>query len=80
MRLRRLLACDSPEEACRIVRSMLPLIADKAAKPLNFTRLLNELLRFGGSASEEIKIGWAKDFYCNQQNRPDGTDDAGETA
>ena len=81
VRLRRLRACDSSEEACRIVRPMLTLIAAKTRKPLNFARLLKELLRFGGSVSERIKIRWAQDFYRNQEDGAEAkTPDAGETA
>lgn len=76
VRLRRLLACDSPEEACHIVRPMLSLIASRTKKPLGFARLLNELLRFGGPARERIKIRWAQDFYRNQEGS--GAAEAGD--
>lgn len=81
VRLRRLLACDSTEEVCSIVRPMLTLITARTRKPLSFARLLRDLLRFGGSASERIKLRWAQDFYRYQE---DGTaaqiPDAGATA
>lgn len=67
-RLRRLLACDSSEEACRIVRPMLALIAARTKKTLGFARLLNELLRFGGPFRERIKLRWAQDFYSGRKD------------
>lgn len=65
VRLRRLLTCDSPEEACRVLRPLLGLLAAKAQKTLCFARLLNELLLFYGPARERIKVRWAQDFYRN---------------
>lgn len=63
MRLRRLLACQTTEEACRILRPMLSLIAAKATKPLCFARLLDELLFFENQGQERIKMRWTRDFY-----------------
>lgn len=65
VRLRRLLTCDSPEEACRVLRPLLGLLAAKAQKTLCFARLLNELLYFCGPTRERIKIRWAQDYYRN---------------
>ena len=42
MRLRRLLACDTTEEACRILRPLLSLIQSRVNAPLNFTFLLKD--------------------------------------
>ena len=61
-RLRRLLACDSVEEVCRILRPLLSLISSRGRLPLNHARLLDELLRFHWRA-EDIKARWAQDFY-----------------
>ena len=63
MRLRRLLACQTTEEACRILRPMLSLITAKAAKPLCFATLLEELLYFESNGQERIKMRWARVFY-----------------
>ena len=63
IRLRRLLACQTTEEACRILRPMLSLITAKAAKPLCFATLLEELLYFESNGQERIKMRWARDFY-----------------
>lgn len=59
-RLRRLLACDSVEEACRILRPMLSLIQSKG-EPLSYGRLLDELLYFGDGSKQKVR--WATDFY-----------------
>jgi CRISPR system Cascade subunit CasB len=57
-RFRRLLACDSVEEACRHLRSTLQLIASRGV-PLCYAQLLNELLNF----SEFTRRKWATNFY-----------------
>ncbi len=61
-RLRRLLACDSVEEACRILRPLLSLIESRGRYPLSHARLLDELLRFHWD-DQSIKARWAQDFY-----------------
>jgi len=61
-RLRRLLACDSVEECCRILRPMFSLIDSKAKVTLDYARLLDELLKFHWD-SQQIKARWAQDFY-----------------
>lgn len=58
-RLRRLLACNDVQEACRIIRPILTLIRSKLQQPLDYGRLLSELRYFG----ETSKIRWAQDFY-----------------
>jgi CRISPR system Cascade subunit CasB len=57
-KLRRLLACDSAEEACVVLRPLLSLISSNGAN-IGYAKLLNELLYFG----EKIKVKWAVDFY-----------------
>lgn len=61
-RLRRLLACDELGELCRILRPLLSLIDSKVGQPLDFTRLLTQLRRFGYN-SQRIKTQWAQEFY-----------------
>ncbi len=56
-RLRRLLACDSVEEACRVLRPILSLIQSKG-KPLCYGGLLDELLWFS-NFGERQKTRWA---------------------
>jgi len=65
-RLRRLLACDSVEEACRILRPLFSLIDSKASVTLDYSQLLRELISFGyDSKKNNVKTAWAADFYRN---------------
>ena len=57
-KLRRLLACDTSEEVCRILRSILRLIQSRGVS-IRYSSLLDELLWFG----EKQKIKWAIDFF-----------------
>ncbi|MEJ1388723.1 MAG: type I-E CRISPR-associated protein Cse2/CasB [Candidatus Sedimenticola sp. (ex Thyasira tokunagai)] len=61
-RLRRLLACDSVEEVCRILRPVLSLIDSRDHHSLDYARLLDQLLKFRWDA-QTIKARWAQDFY-----------------
>lgn len=61
-RLRRLLACDSVKEACRILRPLFSLIDSKAAVTIDYSRLLKDLIDFGYD-SNKVKTKWATDFY-----------------
>ena len=61
-KLRRLLACDSVEETCRILRPLLSLIESKTNLTLDYAKLLQQLMRFNWS-QELIKSQWAQDFY-----------------
>ena len=58
-KLRRLLACDSAEEACRVLRPLLGLMTSKGKSHLNYGSLLDDLLWFG----ERTKQRWAMDFF-----------------
>lgn len=63
-KLRRLLACDSVPEACRILRPLFSLIEAKGGVTLNYAQLLDDLLWFGHEDSQlRIKARWAQDFY-----------------
>jgi len=64
-KLRRLLACDSIDEACLILRPLLRLIAAHDVR-LNYGQLLNDLLYFGNG--EKTKVKWAVDFYGRREN------------
>jgi len=67
-RLRRLLACRSTEEACRILRPILSLIESKGqGSILSYSVLLNDLLYFG----EQKRLKWATDFYGRRQHDSD---------
>ncbi|MEK9150269.1 MAG: type I-E CRISPR-associated protein Cse2/CasB, partial [Candidatus Desantisbacteria bacterium] len=61
-KLRRLLACDSVQEACVILRPLLSLISSKGVR-LCYRQLLKELLYFG----ERTKEKWAIDFYGRKE-------------
>lgn len=57
-KLRRLLACETAEEACRILRSLLQLVASRGAS-VDYGTLLDDLLWF----SDKTKQRWAIGFY-----------------
>lgn len=61
-RLRRLLACDDIAELCRLMRPLLSLIDSRAGQPLDYQRLLQQLLRFSRDP-QPVKARWAQDFY-----------------
>ncbi len=75
LRLRRILACQSQEELCRILRPMLAFMANKATSPLCHSRLLKEMLRFTFHA-QRIKLSWAQDYYGYQEDTPSKTAEA----
>ena len=61
-KLLRLLACDSVEEACRILRPLLSLINSKAGIQLDYAKLLQDLYWFNAD-NQQVKSRWAQDFY-----------------
>jgi CRISPR system Cascade subunit CasB len=67
-KLRRLLACESIEEVCRILRPLFSLIDSKAGVTLNYARLLTDLLKFHGD-NQRVKARWAQDFYSHMADR-----------
>jgi CRISPR system Cascade subunit CasB len=63
-KLRRLLACDSVPEACRILRPLFSLIEARGNMALDYANLLDDLLWFSHDDSQlRIKARWAQDFY-----------------
>lgn len=63
-RLRRLLACDSVQEAVLILRPILRLIESRGAGPLNYASLLGGLRWFDHDDSRNrTKVRWAQEFY-----------------
>jgi len=63
-KLRRLLACETVTEVCRIVRPLLSLIESKSKSAIDYVGLLNDLLWFGHADSQtRIKARWAQSFY-----------------
>ncbi len=61
-KLRRLLACETVEEACRVLRSLFSLINAKAAIQLDYVALLGDLSWFNVD-NQRIKAKWAQNFY-----------------
>ena len=61
-KLRRLLACDSVEEVCLILRPLLRLIEAKCEGVLDYARLLDQILWFELSP-QKTKVEWAQSFY-----------------
>ncbi len=61
-RLRRLLACTSTTESCRILRPLLTLMASRGVTP-DFAQLLEQLLGYSGERQEQIRARWAQAFY-----------------
>lgn len=60
-KLRRLLACDSIEEVCAILRPLLSLIISRGCR-ISFARLLDDL-SFFPTHGERIKARWASQFF-----------------
>ncbi|WP_058914444.1 type I-E CRISPR-associated protein Cse2/CasB [Entomohabitans teleogrylli] len=67
-RLRRLLACDSAQEACLILRPLLTLVQSRVPSALDYERLLNDLLWF----SDKTKARWAQQFYTREAREENG--------
>lgn len=61
-KLRRLLACDSVEEICRILRPLLRLIESRGNVKVDFALLFDQLSRFYWE-DQKIKSCWAQDFF-----------------
>jgi CRISPR system Cascade subunit CasB len=61
-KFRRLLACDTIEEACAILRPLLRLIDSREVR-VKYAGLLQDLLSSNDRFNEWIKPRWAKDFY-----------------
>jgi CRISPR system Cascade subunit CasB len=61
-KLRRLLACDSVEEVCRVLRPLFNLINSKAGIQLDYSSLLQDLYWFNAD-NQRVKSRWAQNFY-----------------
>ncbi len=66
-KLRRLLACDSIEEVCRILRPLFSLIDARVGAAVDYARLLEQLLKFYWD-SQRVKTEWAQEFYRHTQS------------
>ncbi|PHV08401.1 type I-E CRISPR-associated protein Cse2/CasB [Janthinobacterium sp. BJB412] len=63
-RLRRLLACDSTEEVCKILRPLFSLIESRVPVPLDYAILLRQLRWFERDPQRTRAI-WAQAFYAH---------------
>lgn len=64
MRLRRLLACDSTEEASKILRPLMKMMESRGVSGIDYASLLDDLLWFDNEPSRQrIKSRWAQQFY-----------------
>ncbi|SMG66484.1 CRISPR-associated protein, Cse2 family [methanotrophic bacterial endosymbiont of Bathymodiolus sp.] len=72
-KLRRLLACESVDEACRILRPLFSLINSKGNSHLNYAQLLDDLLWFNNDNHQRIKSAWAQDFYRYQTRKSEAS-------
>lgn len=61
-KLRRLLACETVEEVCRVLRPLFSLISSKANIQLDYAALLQELRNFHFN-NQRVKAYWAQNFY-----------------
>lgn len=61
-KLRRVLACDSTEELCVVLRPLLALIQSKGVR-ISYGKLLCDLVRFHNEWAEKIKARWAQGFF-----------------
>lgn len=73
-RLRRLLACTSTAEVCRILRPLLTLMVSRNVTP-DFSQLLEQLLWYSGNGQERIRARWAQDFYRRKADGAEATHD-----
>lgn len=74
-RLRRMLACRRQEEACRMLRPLLSLIAARQA-PLSHARLLDDLQAFRfEEARRRVRLRWAQEYYGTTPPGEDGEND-----
>lgn len=75
-RLRRMLACRTTEELCRMLRPLLTFI-DARDAPLCHARLLDEMLSFRfEEARRRTRLRWAQEYY--KRSASDEDEQAGE--
>jgi CRISPR system Cascade subunit CasB len=66
-KLRRLLACDTLEELCLILRASLRLIESRVSQPLDYLALLNDLVWYHHNP-EAVRSRWAQQFYRRHES------------
>lgn len=67
-KVRRVLACQDMPEVCRILRPVLSLIESRTDQPLNYSRILKQLLGFYWH-QQSVKAQWAQEFYAGKTDR-----------
>lgn len=73
-RLRRLLACDSIDEACQVLRPIIRLIQSRGKGNLSYSRLLWDLESFQSDSRRiHVKEDWAMSFYRAKVTSKKGT-------
>jgi len=72
-KMRRLLSCDGLAELCRMLRPALRLVESRTTQPLDYAKLLLQLVQFGKAARsgndewrQRIMAQWAQEFYNHQ--------------
>lgn len=70
-RLRRLLACATAEECCRVLRPVVALVQSKNAGLINYAELLDDLLWFNRN-NTAIKARWAMHYYRQEKMEKQG--------
>lgn len=68
VKLRRILACQDISEVCRILRPVFSLISSRVNQPLDYARILRQLLRFNWYELA-VKAQWAQEFYRGSASR-----------
>lgn len=67
-KLRRLIACESLDELCLVLRPLLQFILSQLGNGLNYGRLLDELLQFQWDPLK-VKARWAQNFYHQKASK-----------
>ena len=70
-RLRRILACNSVVEICRVLRPVLMWL-DSKESGISYAQLLGDIVKFNSEKSRErIKLKWTKEYYKNNKTDKD---------
>lgn len=65
-KLRRLIACDSVESCCLVLRALLSLVQSKCSATVDYAALLDDLLKFRWDP-ERIRAKWTAEFYRDEK-------------
>lgn len=70
-KLRRILACNTVEELCPIIRPMFRLMQSRQ-KSVSYSKILNDLLWFNNNP-KRIKTHWAQSFFGKNIDKQEET-------